>query len=362
MSEESSTPSNEQNAASEESQCEDIDKSQVNVAEKTTDTPTEKPTDTPTETANQSDGGTEATKKSKIPVKEIFEPGDLAKWEKSEAYRDLVGFIIAINEAVKGKKITDPYPVSQTIEKLLVMLDKMSSWIDEIPPVDQPQRFGNKAFRDFFKRLKENAETLVREAIGDKFDDFIPEISVYLVESIGNDTRIDYGSGHELAFAAFLCCLFKIEALTEQDATAAALKVFERYLQFVRKLQTVYRMEPAGSHGVWSLDDFQFLPFLWGSSQLLGHRRILPKSFVNPDIYETFAKDYMFLGCIKYINQVKTGPFAEHSNQLWNISGVPNWEKVNSGFIKMYKVEVLGKCPVVQHFLFGNLLSIKPAT
>lgn len=38
--------------------------------------------------------------------------------------------------------------------------------------------------------------------------------------------------------------------------------------------------------------------------------------------------------------QVKTGPFAEHSNQLWNISGISSWEKVNSGLIKMYKGEV----------------------
>ena len=38
---------------------------------------------------------------------------------------------------------------------------------------------------------------------------------------------------------------------------------------------------------------------------LLGHPRIQPKSFVKPDIFEHFAKDYMFLGCIKFINQVR---------------------------------------------------------
>ncbi|XP_048775727.2 serine/threonine-protein phosphatase 2A activator-like [Ostrea edulis] len=359
----SSSPCDEQTVVpQQESKSETDDSNEINASQSEIKANTSSQSETTSDITSQSEGGIKNPDMHKIPVKEIYEPADLKKWEQSEGYRDLVGFITAINEAVKGKKLTDIYHLSKTTENLLAMLEKISKWIDEIPPVDQPQRFGNKAFRDFFKRLKENAETLVMESIGDNFEACIPEVSTYLFEAVGNDTRIDYGSGHELAFAAFLCCLFKVGALTEQDAPAAALKVFERYLQLARKLQTVYRMEPAGSHGVWSLDDFQFLPFLWGSSQLIGHKRIFPKSFVNPDIYEHFAKDYMFLGCIKFINQVKTGPFAEHSNQLWNISGVANWEKVNSGFIKMYKVEVLGKFPVIQHFLFGNLLSIKPAT
>lgn len=87
-----------------------------------------------------------------------------------------------------------------------------------------------------------------------------------------------------------------------------------------------------------------------------------PKSFPNEEIAESFAKDYMFLGCIKFIFKVKNGPFAEHSNQLWNISGVQTWAKVNSGLIKMYKAEVLAKYPVMQHVLFGSLLPFREAS
>ncbi|VDQ17108.1 unnamed protein product [Trichobilharzia regenti] len=83
-----------------------------------------------------------------------------------------------------------------------------------------------------------------------------------------------------MAFLAFLTCLFKLNILhkqTDSDSTvindllAIGLVVMPKYLSLVRLLQTTYRMEPAGSHGVWCLDDFQFVPFIWGSSQMIGN-------------------------------------------------------------------------------------------
>lgn len=73
---------------------------------------------------------------------------------------------------------------------------------------------------------------------------------------------------------------------------------------------------------------------------VLGHHRFEPTCFLNEEIVNTYAKEFMFLSCIAYINQVKKGPFAEHSNQLWSISGVSSWQKINDGLIRMYKVEV----------------------
>lgn len=296
-----------------------------------------------------------------VPHRAIKVPADMSIWEKSEAYFEYLGFILALNKSIEGKPLDAECEQSAIVDNILKMLDNLDEWITQIPPTEQPQRFGNKSFRIWHARLQEKGIEELKQALPEKLHRAIPEVIQYLYESFGNATRIDYGTGHEMAFLMFLCCLFKIRAFKENDKVAVAIKLFNRYLQLVRRLQTTYRMEPAGSHGAWSLDDYQFVPFVWGSSQLIGHPSIEPRHFVDQDIIDMHVKQYMFLGCIEFISKVKVGPFAEHSNQLWNVSAVSSWNKVNSGLIKMYKVEVLSKFPVIQHVLFGSLLPIKPA-
>lgn len=72
----------------------------------------------------------------------------------------------------------------------------------------------------------------------------------------------------------------------------------------MRLLQFEYWLEPAGSHGVWGLDDYHFLPFMFGAAQLTDHRYIRPKSIHDLEIVHEFAKDYMYLSCIAFVNHV----------------------------------------------------------
>ncbi|XP_041974063.1 serine/threonine-protein phosphatase 2A activator-like isoform X1 [Aricia agestis] len=294
------------------------------------------------------------------PEKVVKSVTDMAIWEKSEAYMEYTGFISTLNEAVKGKPNSVDCKVSESVKNIVGMLEKINNLIDECPPIAQPQRFGNAAFKDWLNKVKNNSSQYLQKALDPKIHSAVPEIKIYLEESFGNSTRIDYGTGHEMSFVMFLCCLYKIGCLKDEDNVATVTLIFNKYLEISRRLQQTYRMEPAGSHGVWSLDDYQFVPFIWGSSQLVDQPRIYPPvKFLEDEIVDKYAEEYMFLSCIKYIKEVKKGPFAEHSNQLWSISAVGSWSKINQGLIKMYKKEVLAKFPVIQHVFFGSLLPIR---
>ncbi|SJK99435.1 uncharacterized protein ARMOST_02736 [Armillaria ostoyae] len=167
--------------------------------------------------------------------------------------------------------------------------------------------------------------------------------------------RMDYGTGHETSFALFLCCLTLVRFLqpTPEEERDLVFCVFLRYLLLCWRLQDVYMLEPAGSHGVWGLDDSSFLGYIFGSGQLRDQTEIPVSAVLHPPLPPT----NLYFMSIMRILDVKRGPFHEHSSQLYSIAkSVPNWGKVNTGLFKMYEAEVLGKRVVVQHLPLGGIL------
>ncbi|KAL6760840.1 PTPA-domain-containing protein [Haematococcus lacustris] len=293
--------------------------------------------------------------------KKICTTADLARFLDSDSAREFVAYILAINSACTGQTLSQlAANPSEAVQRLAALLTTLGSWVDDIPPLQQSLRYGNPAFRLWHSRLVEQAPALLASLLPGPLQPLVQELVPYLTDSFGNPTRIDYGTGHETTFCALLFCLTKLEVLREADSAAVAGLVFAQYIRLMRRVQTTYWLEPAGSHGVWGLDDYQFLPFLWGSAQLVDHPRIRPKSIHSADVLEGYAEDFMYLGAVKFVKQVKKGPLQETSPMLCDISGVATWAKVNSGMIKMYQAEVLSKFPIMQHFLLGTLIPMPP--
>jgi serine/threonine-protein phosphatase 2A activator len=66
-----------------------------------------------------------------------------------------------------------------------------------------------------------------------------------------------------------------------------------------------YTLEPAGSHGVWGLDDTSFLPFLLGSGQLREEPAAPPtESIMRPEVVQAQKDKNLYFAAIAWINKV----------------------------------------------------------
>ncbi|KAL2127985.1 hypothetical protein VTI74DRAFT_9875 [Chaetomium olivicolor] len=336
------------------------------------------------------------------PTKRINTGADLSHFLTSLAYRDIGIFILQLNRALCPRRTSSSsssgsrpqsFPLNaprhdpDVVVKLWEMLQKVDAMIDEAPPEKGPRRFGNVSFRRWYGILEERVEGLLREYLpGRMWEEWgeavMDEVKGYFMGGWGSAQRLDYGTGHELSFLAFLGCLWKLGAFGGEEGKgdgemerSVVLGVFEPYLKVVRRLILTYTLEPAGSHGVWGLDDHSFLPYIFGSAQLTrpitdsepmpleGSAPGAPKpsDVTKPASVDMYRDSNMYFSAIGFINDVKKGPFWEHSPILFDVSGIKDgWGKINKGMIKMFNAEVLSKFPVVQHFPFGSLFSWDP--
>jgi serine/threonine-protein phosphatase 2A activator len=276
----------------------------------------------------------------------------------SETCTLVTAFIFTLSDSVRD------VPVSQIkkqetppiISQILDVLQDAGEILDNHPPEDTGSRFGNPIFRTFLDVLGD-ALPKWHKHLGLNGESEIEEVATYLHNSFGNKRRIDYGSGHELNFFLWLLCLNRLSLLPPSTFPSLVLVVLPAYLTLMRRIQAAYYLEPAGSHGVWGLDDYQFLPFLFGASQLLHHAYITPKSIHNQLTLEEEGGEYLYLDQVAYLNSVKNvDGLRWHSPMLDDISSARNWGKIEAGMRKMFRKEILEKLPVMQHFLFGSLI------
>ncbi|KAF2966450.1 hypothetical protein GQX73_g7149 [Xylaria multiplex] len=338
------------------------------------------------------------------PVKQINDGPDVARFLTSKAYRDIGIFVLQLSRAMCPRKskgedgkdkihtflIGSEYETqpAESVRGLQQMLAKIEAFIDEAPPHQGPRRFGNTSFRTWYQLLQAQVTALLQEHLPESVlrhssggsgqgSTAQVELETYLLGAFGSAQRLDYGTGHELSFLAFLGCLWKLGAFKDGNPNGdieryIVLGAFEPYLRVVRRLIITYTLEPAGTHGVWGLDDHSFQSYIYGSAQLTRaiseteamplegslFRAPKPSSIVKAEYVEEERKRYMYFSAVGFINDVKKGPFWEHSPILFDISGIKDgWGKINKGMIKMFNAEVLSKFPVVQHFYFGSLFS-----
>lgn len=359
------------------------------------------------------------------PTKKIYSSGDIANFLKSKALYNINAIIMHICSKVSLKNVhsgmldekyvdfenketinhceikeqpKNPVPPSFTKEmelkdvkpiicSILNILDALVKLEMETPPLPGPRRYGNFAFRDWQDKMKMNVDTIIDKSILKYFDTenkkrnydgFKSELRFYLCASFGSRERMDYGTGHELAFVSFLGC-FIMSGLIEMKSINGEeyLMILAKYYDLVKSLILRYTLEPAGSHGVWGLDDHFHLIYVFGSCQLIDFQMIgkdmrndrseeyakvlnyrmglIPSSILNNETLKKYRLTNLYYNAISFIRKVKSGPFAEHSPMLYEISSNKSWEKVARGMLRMYYGEVLSKFPVVQHFYFGGV-------
>ena len=309
------------------------------------------------------------------PLKKINEGHDVPIFLTSKAYSDIMIFLLQLNRAMfpsyvqksesDQKKEVHTWDLgspevvfSESVLRLRSLLEALSTIIDEVPLDTGPRRFGNVSFRKWYQIVEERSTNLLSQYLPDTVLEYASEcgpgaspqdeISSYLLGSFGSAQRLDYGSGHELSFLAFLGCIWKLGGFNTSgsgnEERGIVLGIIYPYLNLIRRLIKTYTLEPAGSHGVWGLDDHSFIPYILGSAQYgplispddqtptEGSREGAPKP---ADVAKKMAVDRernknLYFGAIGFIYDVKKGPFWEHSPMLYDISGVQaGWGKIN---------------------------------
>lgn len=263
------------------------------------------------------------------------------KFRFSPAYSALSIFLEDINQNIR----THSYETGKT-NFVIALLNAIDDAIERTPLDTGPQRFANCAVTVVYKFIEDLV--LANDSVSLKKSDR-EVLHTYLNSSFGNKQRLDYGTGHELFFLCFLYVCNQLGLISINETC----QIFRRYFQVVRNLIYKFNLEPAGSHGPWVIDDYHFMPFLFGSAQLIDTKHSFSDLFEKENGNFLYAEALAF--CIKHKCRFLKTDFRKHSAALYSIKDV-DWESINERVMEMIEEEVMGRDVVTQHFIYSEYL------
>jgi serine/threonine-protein phosphatase 2A activator len=177
----------------------------------------------------------------KLPKKCIHDGDDVSFFLASKAYADIMTFIFQLNASMIPRKNKDEEKQSDTIrawtlqdphieytnvvKNLAQLIGDLDSLIEQAPPDPGPRRFGNISFRRWHELVEKQVSDLTNRCLpldilelhSESDVTAKAELEAYLLGSFGSAQRLDYGTGHELSFLAFLGCLWKLGAFPKSE-------------------------------------------------------------------------------------------------------------------------------------------------
>jgi len=135
------------------------------------------------------------------PSRGIMNPEDFeAAWKTSESLSEILEFVKLCTESVIGKRISAVDGKCEIVDKFVSFMKLMQNKVEEIPPLKQPMRFGNKAFKQWYACLIEETDKFLDDLLPAELSGAKVELAPYIITAFGNEVRIDYGTGHEVRF------------------------------------------------------------------------------------------------------------------------------------------------------------------
>lgn len=309
-----------------------------------------------------------------MPSLQISTTNDLSNFLNSDSYNQFVSFLSSLNSAVKGISLdhNDHHHAQQNptiIKHIMSVLSAVEHLLDDrsidLPSDDQLILMHSTgasnnlhSFHSFqFKLQKILRKLMLDVVVVVGAEELIGELSEYFFRSFGDTISSPlplpaYSVVHELHFLAWTFCLSKIGIINDGDYIPLVSIVFVKYFHIIKKIMTTFKVQHGdGDDDSYPYPAYPHLPFLWGSSSLIGNDQVKPATLQEDD----YDKDkYLFFSSAA--DAKARGAEAVLNSMIKLGLDTITWQEVNESIFKDYTENIMGDMSIMNHFLTGSII------